>query len=76
MLEIQGSSNVFKDKDGDASVFLYGISLAHCLPVAMNSEGSVFLVKFEFHRTKVTIFILLAYLKIVHNAFFQRKKMH
>lgn len=41
MLEIQGSSNVYKDKEGDTSIFLYGISLAHCLPVAMNSEDAI-----------------------------------
>ncbi|VDN30763.1 unnamed protein product [Gongylonema pulchrum] len=39
MIEIDGSGNVHKDKENDVSTFMYGISLAHCLPVAMNSEG-------------------------------------
>lgn len=44
MIEVDGTSNVFKDKGSAVSTFMYGISLTHCLPVGMNSEGPDFLV--------------------------------
>lgn len=43
MIEIDGTSNVYKDKEMDGSTFMYGVSLSHCLPVGMNSEGKHYL---------------------------------
>ncbi|OZC10973.1 methyltransferase domain protein [Onchocerca flexuosa] len=41
MIEIDGTSNVYKDKEMDGSTFMYGVSLSHCLPVGMNSEDAM-----------------------------------
>lgn len=39
MFETDGTGNVYKDKEMELSTFMYGVSLSHCLPVGMNSEG-------------------------------------
>uniref|UniRef100_A0A915PR10 Methyltransferase domain-containing protein n=1 Tax=Setaria digitata TaxID=48799 RepID=A0A915PR10_9BILA len=41
MIETDGTSNVYKDKEMVTSTFMYGVSLTHCLPVGMNSEDAL-----------------------------------
>ncbi|ETN79824.1 methyltransferase domain protein [Necator americanus] len=43
MLEVDGTSNVFKDKQekGLMAVQMYGCSMFHCLPVGSNSEDAL-----------------------------------
>ncbi|KAM3725890.1 S-adenosylmethionine-dependent methyltransferase Rv2258c [Dirofilaria immitis] len=41
MVETNGTSNVYKDREMDTSTFMYGMSLSHCLPVGMNSEDAM-----------------------------------
>ncbi|VDM49413.1 unnamed protein product [Toxocara canis] len=41
MVEVDGTGNVYKDKQNDYSKFIYGISLFHCLPVGSDSEEAL-----------------------------------
>uniref|UniRef100_A0A0M3IRS6 N-acetyltransferase domain-containing protein n=1 Tax=Ascaris lumbricoides TaxID=6252 RepID=A0A0M3IRS6_ASCLU len=41
MVEVDGTGNVYKDKETEYSKFIYGISLFHCLPVGSDGEGAL-----------------------------------
>ncbi|KHJ81389.1 hypothetical protein OESDEN_18925 [Oesophagostomum dentatum] len=43
MVEVDGTSNIYKDKQelGDAAALQYADSLFHCLPLGSNSEDAL-----------------------------------